>query len=430
MNNLNRHNRLRRTTVVPALLALGLAVGFSGVAYSQTVIRSGEKQVKQDDNSQDGLFDYETTQDQDKELQAHSALKAGDRAPDIMLTPLADSALGAPVQLSSLYSKKPAVVFMGSCTCGLTKENVPKIEELYKKTQGQVNFAFVYIKDAHPAPGKTVDIGGENVRLAQSRTMSHRIKLTKRLLQRTGLTLPIYIDDMKGSGRKAFAGYHLSAYVIDTDGKLAFVRRYKYDVADVETALTALLERGEKPQLKPVAIQSGVVSLAPKNTRIGFVGTHEGAKPDPREGGFAKFSGTAEVADSGILRSVAFEIQTKSLWTRIDKLTAHLKSPDFFDVREHPTAKFRSTSVRPAEKAGTFDLTGEFTLHGVTRKIKAPATVSVTKKGLILKCEFTLDRTQFGMDYGIGKVKKNVTVTVVIGEPTGSGSSGKSAQAR
>ena len=60
-------------------------------------------------------------------------------------------------------------------------------------------------------------------------------------------------------------------------------------------------------KLKPVPIQSGAVTLTPANTRIDFVGTHEGPKPDPRKGGFAKFSGKVVVSDNGSLESVAFE---------------------------------------------------------------------------------------------------------------------------
>ncbi|MCG8408675.1 MAG: YceI family protein [Phycisphaerales bacterium] len=172
-----------------------------------------------------------------------------------------------------------------------------------------------------------------------------------------------------------------------------------------------------KSESAPVSAKSGAMNLVPTNTRIHFVGTHEGPKPDPRKGGFAEFSGVVDVADNGTLRSVSFDIDTTSLWTEIPKLTAHLKSPDFFDVREHPKAGFQSTSVRPSTKTGAFDVTGKLTLLGTTKEITIPTAVSVTPQGVTLDSEFTIDRRQFGMNYGQGKVKNDVTVSVVIGEP-------------
>ena len=192
-------------------------------------------------SSQDGLFDYETTQRQDKQLRDQSKLKPDNLAPDIKLTPLTDFELGSAIQLSSLYEERPLVILMGSCTCGLTKDNVPQLEELYKEYGDKAHFAFVYMKDAHPSPDASVEIDGEKVQLAQPKSLSHRLDLAKHLIRETGLTLPIYIDDMKGSARKAYAGFHLAAYVINTDGKLALVRTYKYKVPDVRSALLALL---------------------------------------------------------------------------------------------------------------------------------------------------------------------------------------------
>lgn len=176
--------------------------------------------------------------------------------------------------------------------------------------------------------------------------------------------------------------------------------------------------KSTKAKLKPVPVKSGAATLAPANTQINFVGVHEGAKPDPRKGGFTKFTGKAHVADDGMLKSVSLDIDTTSLATEIPKLTAHLKSADFFDVREHPQARFESTSISATDKPGTFEVTGKFTLLGKTKEIKIPATVAVTSAGLTLQSEFTIDRTQFGMTYGVGKVKNDVNMSVAIGIPT------------
>jgi polyisoprenoid-binding protein YceI len=171
-------------------------------------------------------------------------------------------------------------------------------------------------------------------------------------------------------------------------------------------------------ELAPVPVSGGTATLSPQNTSIRFVGVHTGDKPDPRTGGFAKFSGkvTVDPATSAI-KSISTDIDTTSLYTSIPKLTDHLRTADFFEVREYPSAKFVSTKVA-AGKAGAVQVTGNLTLHGVTKEISFPATVEVTDKGLTLTSEFTIDRSQFGMNYGLDKVDKNVAMTVVVGQKT------------
>ena len=67
-------------------------------------------------------------------------------------------------------------------------------------------------------------------------------------------------------------------------------------------------------------------------------------------------------------------IETDSLYSDNAKLTAHLKSPDFFDVKTNPKAKFVSTKV---EKDGhKYKVTGELTLNGKTKEISFPAKIT------------------------------------------------------
>ena len=168
----------------------------------------------------------------------------------------------------------------------------------------------------------------------------------------------------------------------------------------------------------PVPVAGGAATLSPDNTKIQFVGTHSGDKPDPRTGGFAKFKGKAEIDPATkSLKAVNVEIDTASLFTEIEKLTDHLKSPDFFEVREYPAAKFESTKI-VAGATGKATITGKLSLHGVTKEISFPATVEVGEKGLTLKSEFSIDRRQFGMTFGEGKVEPKVSMTVIVGEKT------------
>lgn len=158
-------------------------------------------------------------------------------------------------------------------------------------------------------------------------------------------------------------------------------------------------------------IQGSAVALTPQNTSIEFVCAHVGPKPDPRKGSFTKFNGKAEL-DAALqeLKSLTIDIDTNSLATEFDKLTTHLKSPDFFDVRKYPAAKFESTKIEKGQ------LVGKLTLHGVTKEIAIPATVKVVGGALVLTSEFTLDRAEFGMNFDPTKVENKVALKVTIGQ--------------
>jgi polyisoprenoid-binding protein YceI len=154
-----------------------------------------------------------------------------------------------------------------------------------------------------------------------------------------------------------------------------------------------------------------VIALAPENTKIQFVGTHAGDEPNPRKGSFGQFTGKVAMAGDAI-HSIEVDIETASLSTEIGKLTDHLKSADFFDVRQHPQARFVSTSIQPGE-GQQVTIVGDLTLLGQTKSITFPATVN-TADGLQVQSEFSIDRTEFGMDYGVDRVEKPVALTIAI----------------
>lgn len=162
-----------------------------------------------------------------------------------------------------------------------------------------------------------------------------------------------------------------------------------------------------------VPLSDGEANLSPENTKIEFVGTHTGDKPEPRTGGFEKFSGKIAV-DGGTLKSISFEIDADSMWTEFGKLTTHLKSPDFFDTKEYPQIKFESTKVDSMEPG--IVVTGNLTLHGETKSITVPATLSTSGDGVTLSANFKIDRTEFGMNFEPTKVEKEVSLTVAVGE--------------
>jgi polyisoprenoid-binding protein YceI len=73
--------------------------------------------------------------------------------------------------------------------------------------------------------------------------------------------------------------------------------------------------------------------------------------------------------------SFDFEVQAGSVDTGNEKRDAHLKSPDFLNAKQYPTIRFKSTAVRKSAQANTLDVTGDLTLHGVTKSITVPVEV-------------------------------------------------------
>ncbi len=171
-------------------------------------------------------------------------------------------------------------------------------------------------------------------------------------------------------------------------------------------------------RLTRVPLVDGVAT--PENTTIQFVGTHVGPNPDPRTGVFTEFSGTIHVdLQNRVIKSVSVDVQTGSLTTAIPPLTNHLRSPDFFDVREHPTASFRSTGITAlSPPSGEYEIAGELTLLGTIRPIRIPVTVALDERGLTLRGVGTIDRTEFGMDRFQERVNNEIELTVVVGQRT------------
>jgi polyisoprenoid-binding protein YceI len=154
----------------------------------------------------------------------------------------------------------------------------------------------------------------------------------------------------------------------------------------------------------------GTFALNGTNTTIKFVGT----KPNGRhDGGFKQLTGTATLqGNDPTTLKVNLEIDMESLYSDNGKLTNHLKSPDFFGVKSNPRSKFVSTKV---EKSGTgYQVTGDLTMCGQTKSVSFPATITVSGDNLTIASKFSIDRTQWGMTYGRGKINDQVALTVSL----------------
>lgn len=144
-------------------------------------------------------------------------------------------------------------------------------------------------------------------------------------------------------------------------------------------------------------------------------------------GNFEKFSGSVNINDADLAKStVTVSIDTNSINTNVAKRDAHLRSADFLDVGKYPAMTFVSKSVTPAA-AGELKVTGDLTLHGVTREVilnvEGPSQESKDPWGNIRRgasANTTISRKDFGLvwnaalETGGVAVGDEVTITLEV----------------
>lgn len=121
-------------------------------------------------------------------------------------------------------------------------------------------------------------------------------------------------------------------------------------------------------------------------------------------GRFDGFTGTIVADRDDLTKStVEFTIDAATIDTDNENRDGHLKSPDFFDVEKFPSMMFKSSKV---EKSGedTYSVTGDFTMHGVTKSITIPVTVLGFSDGANggmagFETTFTLNRKDYGLTW-------------------------------
>jgi polyisoprenoid-binding protein YceI len=150
----------------------------------------------------------------------------------------------------------------------------------------------------------------------------------------------------------------------------------------------------------PAAAQAATYRIAPGTSRVEFTGSKVTGKHD---GSFGAFGGAVVVTGGGPeAASIRVEIDMASVTTDNEKLTGHLKSPDFFDVAKFPHATFASTAIRAGADGAagaTHTITGVLDLHGVKRTVSFPATVRIGDAAVEANAEFSLNRKDFGIVY-------------------------------
>ena len=117
--------------------------------------------------------------------------------------------------------------------------------------------------------------------------------------------------------------------------------------------------------------------------------------------------------------SLDVTIKLDALVSNDAKRDQHLKSADFFSAKEFPTITFKSTSAK-ASGDKSAEVSGDLTLRGVTKPVTARVTHTGTgegrggKKLAGVEATFTIKRSDFGMNYMVGPLGDDVTLTVFL----------------
>jgi len=185
-----------------------------------------------------------------------------------------------------------------------------------------------------------------------------------------------------------FAVFALGFISFDTSGENLREKEFAAKFAD--TKLTA-------------AETTGSYDIDAKHSYIGFRVTHMGLAEVP--GAFRDFSGSINYDGKDVSKSsVNFTAKVTSVDTGVAPRDTHLRTADFFEVEKYPDMTFKSTKVE--KKGDKWEVTGDFTLKGVTKQITIPFTVNgmmKDQKGNVkmgISAQTMINRQDYGVKYG------------------------------
>ena len=182
---------------------------------------------------------------------------------------------------------------------------------------------------------------------------------------------------------------------------MSFVRFQVLPAASIALALVMLSTSNAHAQ------SLGVYALNRPASVVGFTITASKIFKVRREGQFNDFTGELEYdpqhpADT----HVDLTVYTDSIDIRNADHNQLLKSGAFFDVDHYPTMHFAS-SATDMKPDGSFAMTGDMTIHGITRRMTIPVKLRQNSRGgsgAVFETTFQIDRTEFGLN-GIPNMK-------------------------
>ncbi len=124
-------------------------------------------------------------------------------------------------------------------------------------------------------------------------------------------------------------------------------------------------------------------------------------------------------APKGAGNEIQMKVVAKNIFTGDTKRDNHLRSPDFFDAEQFPWITFSGKLARKI-KDRQYLMTGELTILGVTRPVRAEVTETghgkdpQGKQRRGFETRFTVKRSEFGMNFMLGSISDTVDLTISV----------------
>ena len=177
-------------------------------------------------------------------------------------------------------------------------------------------------------------------------------------------------------------------------------------------ALAGLLATAGTAAAAPVTYK-----LDPGHTMVLFSWNHFGfSNPTANLG---QVDGTLVYDEAAPTKStVEATLPLAGLDSFVPKLDEHLKSADFLDAAKYPTVTFKSTKVAAAGK-GKLKVTGDLTVHGVTKPVTLDVTVNKVGPHPMMKVQTagfdataTIKRSDFGVGAYVPAVSDEIKIRI------------------
>ncbi len=174
--------------------------------------------------------------------------------------------------------------------------------------------------------------------------------------------------------------------------------------------LAGLIGAAVTAQAEPVTYK-----LDPTHTNVLFSWNHFGFSNPTANLGLGEGTLVFDEKDAA-KSSVDVTLPLANLDTHVTKLDEHLKKPDFFDADKFPTVTFKSTKVQSLG-GGKYKITGDLTVHGVTKPVVLDAKLNKSGVHPMLKVQtvgFDATTTVKRSDFGMGAYVPNVSDEIKI----------------
>jgi len=143
-------------------------------------------------------------------------------------------------------------------------------------------------------------------------------------------------------------------------------------------------------------------NIDPAHSTVSFIARH--MVVTKVRGRFRAFQGTLAVDEADLTNSaIDVSIDATSIDTSEEKRDAHLRSAEFFDADKFPSISYKSKSV--TKRNGGYAVTGDLTMHGVTREVVLDAALDGKGKDpwgnerLSFSAKTSVNREDYGLKW-------------------------------